>query len=364
MFIPNGFLAFIRTLICQRLKLPPTGIFLPVVWITNRCNLRCKMCDQWKTDSCLFPQELNTREWFSFVDSVERMKPIVMVVTGGELFLRDDIFDILGYIKKKKISLHICTNGVLLDGIKVKKIKELGIDSISVSLDSHSAHIHNELRGIDCFDKAVNGIKLLREFIPNIHLGINCVISKRNFRDIYRMIPFAEKLGVGQIKFDLIHTNLMHRRKDVLSFSGLLFNAEDYPEFRSEVNKLIFEIRKTKLLSNSGTFMRGLLEGCGGSYPSLRCHAGYLSCAIDAFGRVSPCDNFDGKESIRDKPFEEIWSSDSFHDLRQKVQGCVSRCWDTTHAEINIRCSLRGFMKEFRQILKEKSFYLYRKSNS
>jgi MoaA/NifB/PqqE/SkfB family radical SAM enzyme len=311
----------------------------------------------WKTDPVMLSKELTAQEWYSFIDSASRMCAAVIVITGGEPLLRQDIFDIIRYIRKKGIACHLCTNGALLNEITVNRLKDSGINTVSVSLDSDTAEIHNEMRGIDCFDTVVKGIRLLKGAAPEIKIGINYVITKRNFRNMDRMISFAERLGVDQIKFDPIHTNLMHRQKPLSSFEGLIFNRNDLSELRFEVDKLINAASRTKLLTNSITFLKGILSLYKGQPSILRCYAGYVSCAIDAFGRVSPCDNFDGDESLRNKPFEEVWKSRSFQQLRKLVDNCDSRCWDTTHTVINIRCSTWGFMQEFTQILKEICFY-------
>jgi len=358
------FLYFLDVKKCRRLKISPKSILFPVIWITNRCNLRCKMCDQWKTDPKIISKELTTKEWYSFVDSAYRMHVAVIVITGGEPFLREDIFDILRYIYKKGIACHVCTNGSLLDENTIDKLRDLKLDSISISLDSDREEIHNEMRGIDCFDKVVKGIKLLRHSIQEIKIGINCVITKRNFHDLYRIVPFVENLGVHQIKFDPIHTNLMHRRKNPYSFGNLFFTKEDIPELRHEINKLIYAVSRTKLLTTSSIFIKEIPNLYRNHSNKLPCYAGYISCAVDALGWVSPCDNFDGEENLRDKSLEEIWKSSSFQRLRQNVYNCNSCCWDTTHAELNIRCSAREFFKEFGQILKETNFYFIKNKTS
>jgi len=315
------------------------------------------MCDQWKTDPDILSQELSNREWSSFIDSASRMHAAVIVVTGGEPLLRADIFDIIKYIHKKGIASHVCTNGTLLNELIVNRIKDSELNTISISLDSYCAEVHNQIRGVDCFDSVIRGIKLLRRTMPEIKIGINYLISKQNFRNMHRMIPFAEKLKVNQIKFDPIRTNLMYRKKNLSSFGDLLFNKDDLPELYLEIEKLLHAVSKTKLLTTSSTFMKGIINLFKGPPYRMSCYAGYISCAIDALGLVSPCDNFDGKENLRDKPFEEIWKSPAFQHLREKVHNCSSKCWDTTHTELNIRCSGWRFMKQFGQILKEIHFY-------
>ncbi|MDD5254685.1 MAG: radical SAM protein [Candidatus Omnitrophica bacterium] len=337
----------------------PSALLFPVIWVTNRCNLHCRMCDQWKTPSGSAQEELTTREWFSFVDSASRLHSAVVVVTGGEPLLRKDIFEIIGYMRTKKIAAHLCTNGTLINEAVARKIASCGLNSASISLDSFTDSLHDWMRGTECFRAAVSGIRALRAAAPKIKIGINCVITKKNFLGIEKMIAFAESLGVNQIKFDPVHTNLMHRKKPLESFEGLLFEESDLPQLRTEVEKLIRAAAKSRVLTNSYTF----LEGISRLYDTSRrmrldCYAGYISCAIDPYGWVAPCDNFDGAENLRNKPLEEIWRSESFQRLRAEVLACQAHCWDTTHAELNIRCSRFLSSRELRQIIKELYFYL------
>ena len=354
----KNLLYFLELKRCRKQNAIPGSILFPVIWITSRCNLRCKMCDQWKTSPELSLKELSMKEWFMFIDSASRMHAAVIVITGGEALLREDLFDIIKYIRSKRMACHVCSNGTLLNKSMVEKLRESKLNSISISLDSYSAEIHNKLRGIDCFNRVIEGIKLLKQHAPGIRVGINCVITKMNFRGLYHIVPYAESLGVDQIKFDTIHTNLRHKQKPYASFDGLVFEEGDIECLKLELVNLKRAISKTKLLTNSSTFINGMLRIEKEKVIGLPCYAGYVSCAIDAFGWVSVCDNLDGYENLKDRPLEKIWSSESFQKLRQSVKNCKSKCWDTSHAELNIRCSNLGFLKELSRIYKEMRFYL------
>jgi MoaA/NifB/PqqE/SkfB family radical SAM enzyme len=352
----TSLLNFIQVKQCRRTQKSPDCVLFPVIWVTNQCNLLCQMCDQWKTKAA---GELSKKEWYGFIDAVARLKAKVIVITGGEPLLREDIYEIIKYIRGKNIGCHLCSNGSLLNDIStVNKLGQAGLNSISVSLDSPTARIHNAIRGADCFEAAVGGIKLLKKNFPRIRVGINCLITKLNFSGLDQMIYFAQSLKVDQIKFDLVHTNLMHKNKPWESFEGIIFKPEDLAGLESEIKKLIAACAKSRLLTNSRTFLNGILPFCRQQPNKFKCYAGYVSCAVDALGRVSVCDNFDGSESLRDKPFEQIWRSPSFQELRAKVRDCPERCWDSTHGELNIRCSIKGLFKELPQVIREQFFYL------
>lgn len=349
---------FLNVQRCRRRGTPPNSILFLTLWVTNKCNQRCKMCDFWKTDPATFSQELSTEEWYSVIDSAVKMHTRIIVITGGEPFLRSDIFQILGQIREKGMACHLCTNGTLLNRSTIEKLKHSAPTSMTISLDSDQAQIYNELRGVDCFNTVVEGIRLLKKSIPNVKIGINHLICKRNFRDMERMILFAKSLGVDQIKFEPIHTNLQHRHKPLETFEDLLFSKNDLPELQAVIRRAFRAASRAKLHTISSTFAKGISHLYDGERPKWLCYAGYISCAIDPFGMVSPCRDINGLENIRNKPLEEIWSSPSFQQLRQRVDNCTSTCWDTLNAELAIRCSGHGLLREFSQILKEFRYYL------
>lgn len=341
---------------CRKAMQPPASILFPVFWITGKCNLKCKMCNQWLADN-QYVEELSTEEWFKVIDSACNLRAANIIITGGEPFLRADIFDILGYISRKGVPAHVCTNGTLFNEPIVEKIKNSGLKCISVSLDSYISQIHNKIRGVDVFDNVINGIMILRKGIPRLKIGINCLISKLNFRDIYKIVPYAQSLGVDQIKFDTVHTHLRHRKNSLDNAEELVFLKNDLPQLAREIDKLLKVLSKSRLLTNSRTFINGIVDVYEGKFCQEQCFAGYVSCSIDPLGKVTPCDSTDNGLDVRKNTLEEIWNSGRFQKLRQNVQSCSSLCWDSTHAEINIRCANWGLFKEFKQAIRELNFY-------
>ena len=343
---------------CRLLNRCPKTIPFIVMWITNRCNLRCKICDNWKINSKMHSQELSIKEWDSMVDSAAKMRTLIIGITGGEPFLRKDIFKILERIHKNGIKSHICTNGTLLNKTTVNKLVHSPPYSISVSIDGPESKIHDGLRGKKCFSKVIKGIHLLKEKLPSTKVGINFVMCKKNFFVTSQMVPFAQQLGVDRLNILPLHTNLQHRHKPLSSFEGLLFNKEDISKLKREIKKFRNKISKTNFQTVSDTFIQGIPYFFQSQKKTNYCYAGYISCAIDPFGYVSPGDDMGGVESIRNKKLESIWNSLSFRQLCTKVRKCQDNCWDTTHSELNIKCSLYRLFKERGKILKELNYYL------
>jgi len=142
---------------------------LCVLHITNLCNLKCKHC--YASAGNELNNELTYDEIIDIIDQLAEMNINYITVSGGEPLARKDVYEIIQYIKSKNINVMITTNGTLIDEEVVKKLKELKIDSVQVSMDSHIPEIHDKFRGVEgSFDRAVQAIKLCKK--NNIKINI------------------------------------------------------------------------------------------------------------------------------------------------------------------------------------------------
>ena len=280
-----------------------------------------------------------------------------MSITGGEALLREDIFDILAHADGLAMSTHLCTNGTVVTEEIARRLNQCGVNSVSVSLESHRPEIHEELRGKNTFESACNGIRLLLKHTPKARIGINYCITAKNFRGAHKMVQFAEEMGVHQLKFAPIHTNLQHRHRTLPLEDELVFSKEMLPELEEETEKLAQAVEKSKLDTTSTMFLAGI-PSLYGEQNSFYCFAGYVSCAVSPSGMVTPCCDMDSQLSVKDRPLEEIWHSKEFAAIRKKVHTCQSPCWDTTNAELSLRLRLRSLWSHFGQTWRDIGFYI------
>jgi MoaA/NifB/PqqE/SkfB family radical SAM enzyme len=197
----------------RHLRTRPTYLPVLLAFVTDRCNLKCRMCGVYEHDPADSSEELSTEEWKAVIDSAAILRTMIISFTGGEPLVRSDIFDLIDYTRRKGIAVHLCSNGTIIDEANASQLQEAGVQSVSVSVESATPEAHELLRGNGTFERALQGIRCLQEKAPDIRIGINYLITTLNYRNMSAMIPFAEGLGVHQIKFAPIHTNLLHRRK-------------------------------------------------------------------------------------------------------------------------------------------------------
>ena len=325
------------------LRARPKHLPILLLFVTDLCNLRCRMCGVWEHAEPGGEGELSTDEWKAVIASGAKLRAAIVSFTGGEVLLRRDIFDLIEHAKRHRIATHVCTNGTLLDEGNVDRLRECGVGTVSVSIESATPQEHDYLRGEGTFEKAVRGTRLLRERAPEIRVGINSLITAQNFRHMEAMIPFAESLGVHQLKFAPIHTNLQHRCKRREEFGDLVFHEDDLDELQAALEGLVRALGTTKLHTTSLPFLAGITDLYRRPPKTRRCYAGYAACAVNPQGRVGPCSDMLSQFSVREKPLEEIWASPGFHELRERVRQCDEACWDTTNAELSLRLQLRNW---------------------
>lgn len=338
---------------------PPETLPILLLWVTDRCNLRCRMCgDQWRADLQQVRPTLSLAEIARIIEGARRLRTLVISITGGEPLLHPQIVEILSLISQAGIGANLCTNGTLLTEELVARLGKTSLKSISISLDSPNPADHDRIRGREgAFVAATNGIRLLRKALPKLPININCTVTRRNFHDLKEMVKLAAELGCTKISFAPVHTNLQHKEKPKELFEGLLFTPEEVTELSRELAETADLARSQGLGTSSRPFLRGIPRLYLESPPRQTCYAGYASCSISPWGDVAPCVDMASTLNVRDLPLPEIWRSAAFQELREHVDLCATPCWDTTNAEIAIRFSPAGLFGALGSVWRELRTY-------
>jgi len=347
-----------NVLISRYLGLSPRYCPVMLLFLTGRCNLRCRFCgvcdlEHGYTDG----EELSTEQWKDVIRTAsEKLGTMLGVVSGGEALLREDVFEIIRYAEERGISIHLCTNALLLNEDKMARLRDSGVSTVSFSLDGPEAAVHDHIRGAGNFDKAVVLIKKFRAVAPDVNIGINFVITNHNFRHMTEMLHFAESLKVRQIKFAPIHTNLLHQNKDFTDCDDLLFKREDLPALEREVRRVRDACRESALITTSDAFFDGITKLYDGPYHT-RCQAGYAICAVSPSGYVSPCSDIHSQFNVMEHSIEDIWRDPGFQQLRRQVCSCNAACWDTAYTELSLWLSPVNMVANMARNLRDIYFY-------
>ncbi|MDM5226620.1 TIGR04053 family radical SAM/SPASM domain-containing protein [Cytobacillus sp. NJ13] len=321
-----------------------------VIWeLTRACQLKCLHCRaeaQYRRD----PRELSFEEGKYLIDQIKEMNNPMLVFTGGDPLMRQDVFDIAEYAVKKGVRVSMtpsATPNVTKDAIE--KAKEVGLARWAFSLDGPNAEIHDHFRGTSgSFDLTIERIKYLHEL--EIPVQINTVISRYNIDYLDEMAKVVEELkcvlwsvfflvptGRGQekdmispVEHEKVFTWLYNLSKKV-TFDIKTTAAQHYrrvviQQKMKEAKAQNEDIQYLDALTQQG--LTGSIDGLGRAPKGVNDGNGFVF--ISHIGDVYPSGLLPVKAgNVREQPLAVIYrESPIFKDLRNpdKYKGKCGQC--------------------------------------
>ncbi|MCE5326275.1 MAG: radical SAM protein, partial [Planctomycetaceae bacterium] len=170
--------------------------FLPrlIAWeVTRSCLLACKHCRA-AAQREPYPGELSTRECMQLLDNIASFAKPIIILTGGEPMLREDIYEIAAYAGKLGLRAVMAPCGALLDDESARRILAAGVRHISISLDGATAQSHDEFRGIPgAFESSLRGLAAAKR--QGLGFQINTTITQHNLHELPAILELAISLG-------------------------------------------------------------------------------------------------------------------------------------------------------------------------
>lgn len=258
--------------------------------LTYRCNLKCVHC------YCVEDkkrEELSYAEIVNLLDQLSEAGGLFLTLTGGEVLLREDFFDIAFYAKKKNFATRVFTNGTLIDEDAADRLAELNPLSVEFSLYGVGPDAHDEITTVKgSFVKLRRTIDLLKK--RNITIFLKTVVMKSNLKECEELARLGRELGAhSSFSFEVTPRNdgstgpLEYRLDDAELFK---FVSGDIPQRWEYVEIPPFNEAKKR-------------QVCG---PARN------GCAISPYGDVYPCSQLLLPiGNVREESFAEIWNSDS-----------------------------------------------------
>jgi MoaA/NifB/PqqE/SkfB family radical SAM enzyme len=152
------------------------------VELTHACNLDCEMCYlDLQPDKKI--GALSTEEWKDVFEQLAQAGCLFLIMTGGELLLRRDWFELATHARSLGFALRLYTNATLIDDATADRIASLRPLGVEVSLHGARAETQDRIaRKTGSFDKVMRGVGLLRD--RGVPVLLKCVVSRHNFREI------------------------------------------------------------------------------------------------------------------------------------------------------------------------------------
>jgi AdoMet-dependent heme synthase len=277
--------------------------------LTYRCNERCVHCYLDHEDH----GEMTTREVKNVLDQLADAGALFLTFSGGEIFLRPDLFELIAYGRDLNFDVSLKTNALLIDADRARRLRELGIRKIQISIYSAEAEIHDAITKVPgSLERSLRAIRFLQA--EGLQVKLACPLMKQNLAAFRQVQALADELGVPYM-LDLTITPKMDGDESTLAL-------------RSSSTELLQVLQDKKLNTRAcaptenaseQAFQTGGAMGSATSsgiessaYEDIPCSAGHNSCYISPYGDVSPCVQMPKSAgNLRKEPFKEIWYGSS-----------------------------------------------------
>ncbi|MCX6690921.1 MAG: radical SAM protein, partial [Methanoregula sp.] len=178
------------------------------ITITALCNSQCRYCDTWKNN---IEREPDTDEWKRIIDELVNIGVVTLTFSGGEPFIRKDLFELASYAKSQGLITMVVTNLSLFKESHIEKIAE-SFDFFGISIDSTQSEIYQEIRGRDGLERIKENVhKLmvgLTELKSDVQVCGMVTISNKDACEMHEILHMIfDNLGMDTISFNLLDPN-------------------------------------------------------------------------------------------------------------------------------------------------------------
>lgn len=166
--------------------------------VTDRCNLRCLYCrpDQGE-DNAMHPTHLSDGDLLELVETVNDAVPIYKLrLTGGDPLIRPSLHEFVGGVRSllPKAEIALTTNGLLLSR-QVESLKNSGLDTMNISLDTTEPGAFEKIAKVNALDDVLEGIWAAKK-AGFKSLKLNTVLLRHfNGKFLHELVEFATDIG-------------------------------------------------------------------------------------------------------------------------------------------------------------------------
>jgi radical SAM protein with 4Fe4S-binding SPASM domain len=295
--------------------------------LTYRCNERCVHCYLDHDDH----GELATHEVTHVLDQLAAAGTLFLTFSGGELLLRKDFFELVAYACARRFDVKLKTNAILLGDEEARRIRDLGVRQVQVSIYSHRAQVHDGITKVaGSLNRSLAAIRFLKA--RGLRVLIANVLMRQNAADYPGVQALARELGV-ECTIDPTIT----------------------PKMDGDTSVVALRVPRTELLRVFTD--RTLVGEAAGPLPpaafdssaldDVPCSAGHTSCYISPYGDIYPCVQFPlPSGNLRRQRFDEIWhGSKQLEEVRAITLRDLPTCSSCSFVSSCTRCPGLAYME-------------------
>lgn len=300
------------------------GIPLGVqVDLTYRCNERCVHCYLDHEDH----GEMTTAEVKGVLDQLAEAGTFFLTLSGGEIFMRPDLLEIVEHARAHAFAVKLKTNAVMITRAKAARLAAFGVDEVQISVYSHRPEVHDAITRLPgSLERTLAGARALRS--AGLKVSFANVIMKPNADDYPAVRALCEALG-AEYKADATITPMLDGDRSVLALNV------DAP-------KLAQIYRDDDLVGDADAYCAPPAGPPDeeDALHTLPCSAGHSAAYISPYGEVFPCVQFPMLAgNVREARFIDIWrDSPQFAEVRAVRQSDLQGCSSCAHGSGCSRC--------------------------
>lgn len=273
---------------------------------TYKCNLNCLHCySRTRTDIIDLSLEDKIKVANNLIDS----KVFLVNLGGGEPIFIPDCYEIINLLTNNNIYVTLSTNGSAITTETLKKLKDVNINALCISLDNIEPEKHNKIRGLESsFDDAINAIKLAVK--NNIDVIISTVITTQNIEVLDKIVEFTIALGCTGISLRKMKMqgNALENQTLQLNEKQVKFLYELIPSLKEKYSNFLIDF------GYGSKIIEGIDNGCT---------CGKTSLGIMPNGNMIPCvynENLIIGNAVS-TPIDEVWTnSNELNYLRENFE--------------------------------------------
>ena len=287
--------------------------------ITNRCNLKCKHCGSSCTAS---GEELSVDDVKNTLKTIHAPLPMVCL-TGGEPMLHPDFFEIAECVRALGFRFGITSNATLIDDVTALKLRDVGMSTISVSLDGFEESHDNLRQQKGAWKRAVRGLDALKKagFYPQV----TTVIHRENFGELEAFYEFLCEIGITDWR--VINVEPIGR---ACESSDFMLSSEQLAQLIGFIKSKRFDDKCDMHVTFGCSHYLGVDEERMVRDHYFLCAAGIITASVRSNGDICACLDIENRPeliqgNIRRDNFFEVWQH-SFKPFRRDRTADSEKC--------------------------------------
>ena len=296
--------------------------------LTYRCNERCVHCYLDHDDH----GEMTTAEIADLLVQLADAGVFFLSLSGGEVFMRRDLFEIIEKARQLLFNVKVKTNGVMIGKGEAARLRRLGVEQIQISVYSHRPEVHDAITKLPgSLARTIRAIRFLKS--EGLKVSVSNVVMNANLADQSGVMMLARELG-AEYTLDPTITPKLDGDRSILALR--IPGAELRQIFHNP-----------ELVGNVEEFCAAppppgeeIMEG-------FACSAGHTACYISPYGDVFPCVQFPlPSGNVRRQRFLDIWRhSPQLREVRSIRAKDLPTCSTCAHVGTCTRCPGLAYME-------------------